>query len=128
MYGNINTMKLSEMNPASLQKIFQMQCEICKSLGHPIRLQIVDLLNEGETSAAELLEILDTSKGNLSKHMSLLIHSGIVEFRRQGRQIFYSLTDPEIHKACAIMRSILYRRLKQGGKLALAIQSAKAKQ
>ena len=58
--------------------------------------------------------------------MSLLLNGGIVESRREGKRIFYRLTDPEIHKACAIMRSILYRRLKQGGKLALAIQSAKA--
>ena len=110
------------------QKIFQMQCEICKSLGHPIRLQIVDRLNRGEASASDLIATLDVAKGSLSKHMSLLVNGGIVESRREGRRIFYRLTDPEIHKACSIMRSILYRRLKQEGKLALAIKSAKADQ
>lgn len=110
------------------QKIFQMQCEICKSLGHPIRLQIVDRLNKGEASASCLIAALEISKGSLSKHMSLLQHGGIVEARREGRQIIYRLTDPEIYKACAIMRSILYRRLIQGEKLALAIKSAKVNQ
>jgi DNA-binding transcriptional ArsR family regulator len=119
-------MKLSNNDFKVQQKIFEMQCEICKSLGHPLRLQIVDHLNQEEASASSLIEILGISKGNLSKHMSMLIHGGIVEYRREGRQIVYRLTDPEIHKACAIMRSILYRRLKQGGNLALAIEPAKA--
>lgn len=109
------------------RKIFEMQCEICKSLGHPARLQIVDLLNKGEASASDLITAIGIPKGSLSKHMSLLLHGGIVESRREGRRTIYRLTDPEIHKACSIMRSILYRRLKQGGKLALEINPAETK-
>jgi len=104
------------------RRIFEMQCEICKALAHPLRLAIVDRLSGREAAAADLIAGLEISKANLSKHMSLLVHSGIVEPRRDGRQIFYRLTDPEIHQACAIMRSILYRRLKKGEKLASAIR------
>jgi DNA-binding transcriptional ArsR family regulator len=119
-------MKHMEIDKTALQKIFKMQCEICKALGHPLRLAIVDRLRSGEASAADLLTDLELSKANLSKHMSLLAHGGIVESRRDGRNLSYRLTDPEIHKACAIMRSILYRRLKAGEKLALAIGSTRA--
>jgi DNA-binding transcriptional ArsR family regulator len=114
-------MKLIKFEKTALRKIFEMQCEICKALAHPLRLAIVDRLNAGETSASDLIADLGVSKANLSKHISLLVHNGIVESRRDGRQLFYSLTDPEIHKACSIMRSILYRRLKEGEKLASAI-------
>jgi DNA-binding transcriptional ArsR family regulator len=119
-------MKHSEIDKSALQKIFQMQCEICKALGHPVRLAIVDQLDNEETAASDLIVDLGISKANLSKHMSLLAHGGIVESRRDGRQIFYRLTDREIHKACAIMRSILYRRLKGGEKLASAISLVRA--
>ena len=112
-----------EKKQAVLQKIFQMQCEICKALAHPQRLAIVDRLNAGETAASDLIADLRISKANLSKHISLLVRNGIVESRRHGRQIFYKLIDPEIHKACSIMRSILYRRLKEGEKLASAIHT-----
>lgn len=114
-------MKHSEIEKATRQRIFQMQCDICRALGHPLRMAIVDQLKDKETPAADLIEELEISKANLSKHMSLLIQGGIVEARRDGRQMFYRLTDPDIQKACAIMSSILYRRLKQGEKLALAI-------
>jgi DNA-binding transcriptional ArsR family regulator len=116
-------MKQLDIDKTSLKKILEMQCEICKALGHPLRLAIVDRLHSGETSAADLIANLELSKASLSKHMSLLIHGGIVESRRKGRHLYYRLTDPEIHTACTIMRSILYRRLKAGVKLASAIGS-----
>ncbi len=119
-------MKRLDENKRLLNKIFEMQCEICKALGHPLRLAIVDRLKDGETAAADLIAELKLSKANLSKHMALLTHGGIVESRREGRQIFYRLTDPEIHRACTMMRSILYRRLKEGEKLASAIHSVEA--
>ncbi len=109
---------------AAIQKILELQCEICKALAHPARLAIVDLLSDKEAAAAELIEALGISKTNISKNMNLLIHAGIVEGRREGRQVFYRLSDPQIQTACSIMKSILYRRLKQGESLALAIGSA----
>ncbi len=115
-------MRRSDENKKLLNKIFEMQCEICKALGHPLRIAIVDMLKEEESSAADLITELGLSKANLSKHMGMLVHGGIVESRKEGRHIFYRLTDPDIHKACTIMRSILDRRLKEGEKLASAIQ------
>ena len=106
---------------STMKKIFEMQCEICKAMGHPIRLEIVETLNQDEMSAAALLEALETSKANLSKHMALLLHAGIVDLRREGRQVYYRLSHPEIHEACAIMRSILHRRLKKEKLLASAL-------
>jgi DNA-binding transcriptional ArsR family regulator len=105
------------------RKIFEMQCQICKAMAHPVRLEIVELLYKREMSAAALLLALETSKANLSKHMSLLIQAGIVDAIRDGRQVSYKLSHPEIHEACVIMRSLLYQRLKQGEKLASAIGS-----
>jgi len=119
-------MKRSDESKKLLNKIFEMQCEICKALAHPLRIAIVDMLKDEEASAADLIAELGLSKANLSKHMALLTHGGIVESRKEGRQIFYRLTDPDIHQACTIMRSILYRRLKEGERLASAIHIAEA--
>jgi ArsR family transcriptional regulator, virulence genes transcriptional regulator len=119
-------MKQSIEDKKLQQKIFQMQCEICKALANPTRMAIVNRMDDREVAAADLIADMGISKANLSKHMTLLMHGGIVESRRDGRQIFYRLIDPEIRKACAIMSSVLYRRLKQGEKLASAIDLARA--
>jgi len=54
-------------NKQAARKIFEMQCQICKAMAHPTRLEIVELLHGHEMSAAALLEALETSKANLSK-------------------------------------------------------------
>lgn len=105
------------------RKIFQMQCQICKSMAHPQRLEIVELLARRPMAAADLLAELETSKANLSKHMAQLMQAGIVEAKKNGREVSYRLSHPEIHEACTIMRSILYQRLKQGEKLASALSA-----
>ena len=115
------------MGKRTARQIFEMQCEICKAMAHPVRLEIVEHLNRGEMAASALLAALETSKANLSKHMTLLMQVGIVAQRKAGRQAYYSLAHPEIHEACAIMRSILYSRLKQGEKLAHALGPARGR-
>jgi len=55
--------------------------------------------------------------------MGVLLQAGIADATRDGREVSYHLTYPEIHEACRIMRSILYRRLKQSERLASAIGS-----
>jgi ArsR family transcriptional regulator len=107
------------------RKIFEMQCQICKSMAHPMRLEIVELLSHRDMPAAQLIEELETSKANVSKHMNLLLQAGIVEALRDGRNVSYRLMYPEIHEACKIMRAVLYRRLKQGEKLASAIGASR---
>ncbi|MBP1598652.1 MAG: transcriptional regulator, ArsR family [Acidobacteria bacterium] len=119
-------MKQANDDKALRQKIFQLQAEICKALGNPTRMAIVDRLGVGEIAAADLIAGLGISKANLSKHMTILVHGGIVESRRDGRQILYRLIDSEIRKACAVMSSVLYRRLKRGERLASAIDMVKA--
>jgi ArsR family transcriptional regulator len=114
-------------NRQAARKILALQCQICKAMAHPVRLEIVELLHKRSLPAAVLLRELEISKANLSKHMSLLLEAGIVEAVRKGREVSYRLTHPGIHEACQIMRSILYHRLKQGEKLASTIGPRKSR-
>ena len=109
----------------TMRRVFELQCRICKAMAHPMRLEIVEVLVNGELSAASLLEFLGTSKANLSKHMNQLTAAGITSRRREGRSVLYRLTHPEIHQACKIMRSILYRQLRDGRALAAAMDSTR---
>jgi len=103
----------------ALKRIFELQCQICKAMSHPLRLEIVELMSRDEIPATRLLARLGTSKANLSKHMNQLVQTGIAEQRREGRQVFYRLTNPEIHEACTIMRNIMIRRIRREEQLAL---------
>lgn len=120
-------MKHRNITRRELGRVFEMQCQICKALAHPARLEIVEILSGEGKPASELIAALKTSKANLSKHINLLVHSGIVEAKRNGRQMSYRLKHPEIHRACTIMRSILYKQLQENQRLAATIQPSKVR-
>jgi DNA-binding transcriptional ArsR family regulator len=102
--------------------IYAMQAEICRVLGHPRRIQILDLLAEGEKSTAQLLRALGINKVNLSQHMALLKRAGLVETLHLGRAASYRLSFGEIKDACRLIRDVLAARLRQGTRLARSLE------
>lgn len=67
-----------------------------RSLGDPTRLAIVRRLAEGEARVLDLTRVLGLAQSTVSKHVACLRGCGLVEFRVEGRQSFYSLTRPEL--------------------------------
>lgn len=108
--------------------LYAMQAEICRVLGHPRRIQILDLLADGEKSAAQLLRALRVGKVNLSQHMALLKRAGLVEARHEGRTASYRLSFGEVRDACRLIRQVLAARLRQGTSLAQSLAAGSAPQ
>ncbi len=88
-------------------EIFERQARICKAFAHPGRLQILDLLGQGERGSSELQEALGISKTSLSQHLSVLRSAGVLTTRREGKQIYCSLAMPEVKQACQLIRKVL---------------------
>jgi ArsR family transcriptional regulator len=75
------------------------------------------VLKEGEKSVGELVEILGVPKANVSQHLSVMRHKGILQSRRDGVNIFYSITNPKVVEACTLMREVLTEQLKDKNEL-----------
>jgi ArsR family transcriptional regulator len=100
-----------------MSDLFIRHAEICKTFSNPRRLEIINSLrDDAELTASQLLEKIDISKANLSQHMSVLLHKGVVKSRREGINVFYRLSDERITKACDIMREVLISRLESEAK------------
>ena len=88
-------------------EVFERQARICKAFAHPARLQILDLLGDGERSVAELQAMLGTSKTSVSQHLAVLKAVGVLSTRRQGRQVYCALAMPEVKQACQLVHKVL---------------------
>jgi ArsR family transcriptional regulator len=126
MIRNNEKTKLKVSNQKTLEdtKIFELQADICLALASPKRLQILNLLKNGEMSAGELVKAMKIPKANLSQHLSILRQKGIVLSRREGTNIFYSIAHPKITDACTIMRGVLMESLKTQEILAKQIMAS----
>lgn len=90
-----------------------LHAEVCKSLAHPIRLVIIDLLNKREQTVSELGQALHLPKANVSQHLGVLRQQGLVDVERAGRFLRCRLTSAKIPKACALMREVLLEQLEK---------------
>jgi ArsR family transcriptional regulator len=94
------------------KKLYEMQAELCKTLSNPKRLEILDILKERkEISVNSLAEILEIPKANTSQHLAVLRQAGVVNTRKDGINVYYSLRSAKISEACSLTRQILLERL-----------------
>jgi ArsR family transcriptional regulator len=87
--------------------LYQVKAEFFKTLGHPARIRVLELLSEGERSVGELQREVGLEGSHLSQQLAVIRRAGVVTTRKQGTTVFYSLVSPEIAELLAVARRIL---------------------
>ncbi len=98
-------------------EVFERQAAICRAFAHPKRLQLLELLGRGEQSIAKLQKALSISKANFSQHLAVLKAAGVVTARRNGRNVYCSLTLPQVKQACHLIREVLRGQIRRQHKM-----------
>ena len=93
--------------------IYELHANVCKALGHPTRIEIIDTLQNKEMSFGELLKKIGGAKSNLSQHLSSMTSKGILFQRKEGLRVYYKLSSKKVSTACQIMREVLMENLKK---------------
>jgi DNA-binding transcriptional ArsR family regulator len=78
------------------RKILEHQALVFKALGQPTRLEILNLLKEGERCVCEIFPEINQEQANVSKHLSILKQAGILDSRKEGLRIIYWIKNQEI--------------------------------
>jgi len=71
-----------------------------RALGEPLRVRMLDLLRDGESSVNELAERLGAGQQNVSKHLAVLIDSGMLARRKEGNHVYYRIADEGVFALC----------------------------
>jgi DNA-binding transcriptional ArsR family regulator len=87
--------------------LHQLKAEFFKTLGHPMRIRVLEMLSERDHSVAEMLAELGVEASNLSQQLAVLRRSGLVSARREASTVSYSLTSPQVAELLAVARRIL---------------------
>jgi DNA-binding transcriptional ArsR family regulator len=80
-----------------LQKL-SIKAKLFRGLGDTTRLSILEILREGEKTASDIVKKTGQSQSNTSNHLSCLLDCGLVSNRREGKNIFYKLSNGKIIK------------------------------
>lgn len=88
-------------------ELFELQADILKALAHSRRLEIIHLLRDQELPVNDIHRMLDLPQANISQHLTILRDAGIVQTRREGKNIFYAVGDQKYVLASDLIREVL---------------------
>ena len=94
-----------------MDQIYELEADVLKTLANPRRLEMAHLLADEPMTVGRLADRMALAQPNVSQHLALMRAAGVVLAERDGREICYRLSDPDIIAACRLMRAALQRRL-----------------
>lgn len=93
------------------RRLYEQLARVAKALAQPGRLELIEALGQGPRSVDALAQASGMSVANTSHHLQTLRDGGLVVSRREGLQVIYSLSDPDIPKLMSCMRSVAERQI-----------------
>ena len=87
--------------------LHEAKADLFRTLGHPVRVRVLELLLEGPQPVHELLADIEVEPSNLSQQLAVLRRSGLVSSRREGTSVTYTLSSPEVAEMMEAARAVL---------------------
>jgi len=94
------------------KQLYELKAEIIQAAAHPIRLAIIEYLVEGEQCVCDIVDYVEAQRSNVSRHLSVMLKAGVVESRKEGLKVMYSLKTPCIVKFLGCVEEALKERMK----------------
>ena len=93
------------------QRLSEFKADFFKALAHPLRISILDALREGELTVNEISQRFDVEQANASQQLAVLRNRNIVVTRKEGANVYYSVSDKSIFKLLDAAKEIFNHHL-----------------
>ncbi|MFE0916289.1 ArsR/SmtB family transcription factor [Streptomyces nigra] len=104
--------------------LYQAKAEFFRMLGHPVRIRVLELLQDGPMPVRDLLAAIEVEAPGLSQQLAVLRRSGIVTSTRQGSTVVYELAGGDVADLMRAARRILTDMLAGQGVLLAELKEA----
>jgi ArsR family transcriptional regulator, arsenate/arsenite/antimonite-responsive transcriptional repressor len=106
--------------------LYQAKAEFFRMLGHPVRIRVLELLQDGPMPVRDLLAAIEIEPSSLSQQLAVLRRSGIVTSTREGTTVVYALAGTDVADLMRAARRILTELLAGQHELLTALRQAAA--
>jgi DNA-binding transcriptional ArsR family regulator len=101
----------------SRQESYEIQAELGRAIGNPLRMEIMDLLRDGQLSVRDIASATSHPVTAISQSLAVLRSAGIVIARRDGNNILYHIANPKITSVCDLLREVLCEQIGERAKI-----------
>jgi len=105
----------------SKKLLFERQADIAKAIAHPLRIAIVDFLQKGDQCVCDIAEYVDSERSNVSRHLAIMVNAGLLEYRKEGLKVIYSLKCKCITDFFSCAVKVVKQQAKENEKLLRAL-------
>lgn len=103
--------------------IHQVKAELFKTLGHPARIRILEVLRDGERSVGDLVLAVGIESSHLSQQLGIMRRANLVQARKDGTSVLYSVGNPALFDLLDAARSVLTSSLVEARDLLAELES-----
>jgi len=103
--------------------LYEAKANLFKSLGHPVRIRVLELLAERDHAVHELLELIEVEQTGLSQHLAVLRRTGLVRQQRASGQVVYALVGVEVAELLVSARRLMRQLADESRSLSEALNS-----
>ena len=103
--------------------IYQVKADFFKTLGHPARIRVLEILRDGERSVGDLIPLVGLEASHLSQQLGILRRANVLKTRKEGSTVFYTATDPRIFELLEVAKGILTGSLAESGQLLAELET-----
>jgi ArsR family transcriptional regulator len=92
---------------------YKIKADFLRTLAHPLRLQVVEFLKNGEKNVSSIIRALGIPQSSLSRHLTVLREAGVLKSRQEGTIIYYDIDDHDIFYVLRPIAEMLRKKLKK---------------
>ena len=98
-------------------QIYAYHADMCKVFSHAKRLEVINVLRDGEMTVTELTQKLGLTIGNLSQHLAMMKERRILLSRKEGNMVYYRIANTKLIPCFDMMREMLFDQFRQDAAL-----------
>ena len=99
------------------QRLYKMKADVIAAAGHPIRLVAIDFLRNGEQCVCDIAKYVGAKRSNVSRHLGVLLKSGVVSQRKDGLKMMYALRTPCVLNFMQCVEGVLRENAREASKV-----------
>jgi ArsR family transcriptional regulator len=103
--------------------IYDVKAQFFKTLGHPARIRVLEILAAGPRSVSELRPDVGLESSHLSQQLAVLRKAGVVQAERRGSSMIYSVADPQVFELLSVAKQIIVTSLSGADELLADLDS-----
>lgn len=101
--------------------VFETQAELCHTMAHAIRVEIVHVLRDGPMCVNDIVQATGHPQASISRHLRVLRVGGVVIAQRHAQEVVYRIANPKIASICDLMREVLTEEASRRSQLARSL-------